>query len=125
MPPFTIIDIEEIVESQAILNYANDMIKKVMDDWVTFMDQLQCDHKFPDEFSIENSKCKEEVAAKEIHFLRPINYFLFDPTWSMVREFLQYNSTALYMERLLVFDDWSEYNPIINLTSLDLWKLPL
>ena len=68
----------------------------------------------------------------KIHFLRPVNYFLFDPTWAMVREFLQENSVKLYYERLLIFDDWSEHNPIITPATAkdpreaeaDFFKLP-
>jgi hypothetical protein len=50
----------------------------------------------------------------EIHFLRPMNYFLFDPAWTMISRFLETNDTKLFYERLLIFEDWSEHNPIIT-----------
>ena len=51
----------------------------------------------------------------------------------MIREFLEENSVKLYYERLLIFDDWSEHNPIISNNTVsnaaealpDFFKTPL
>ena len=48
--------------------------------WVDFMDTYLCD----DEFS-ECHRPKDEP----IHFLRPVRFFLYDPSWTMLADYLK------------------------------------
>jgi hypothetical protein len=76
-----------------------------MIDWTKFMDVYWC---------YRDQQCKDDVMNNPVHFLRPMRYFMFDPTWSMVQEFLQNNSTKYYYEKLMIFEDWEDYNPILT-----------
>ena len=40
--------------------------------------------------------------------------FIFDPIWSMVEEFVSRNTSNYLNERIMLFDDWEEYIPIIT-----------
>ena len=73
---FTYEEIQELIESKAIINFTNDMVYYLMEDWVRFMDTHLCDR--PD------SHCDPDAHSKPVHFLRPMQFFLFDPTWAMV-----------------------------------------
>lgn len=77
---FTYADIQELIESQTILNFTNDLVWYLMEDWVKFMDTHLCDRP--------GSQCDPDAVNKPVHFLRPVQFFLFDPTWAMVQEFL-------------------------------------
>jgi len=43
-----------------------------------------------------------------------MQFYLFDSTWPMVQEFLQFNTTNLYYERLMIFEDWNQTYTIIE-----------
>ena len=95
-----------MIESGCILNYANDMIWYIMEDWVRFMDQLNCD-KNPG-----NGKCDSDKKPVDIN--RSMKYFLFDPTWVMVQEFFQKGTTNFFFEKLMIFENWDNDQPIIT-----------
>ena len=73
---FTYEEIQELIESRAILNYCNDIVKFVMEDWVRYMETHHCYRP--------GENCPPEVLNKPVHFLKPMQYYLFDSTWVMV-----------------------------------------
>ena len=121
---FTYAEIQEIIESSVILNMANDITWYLMEDWVRFMDSHLCDR--------EESKCDPDAYSKPVHFLRPMQFYLFDPTWGMVQEFLHKNTTNYYYEKLMIFEDFDDFFPIITKDrfenpadfSLDFFAIP-
>ena len=76
-----------------------------MNNWIEFMDDKQTNS-----ILILDKQLFEQKT--ENYFLRAMQYFLYDPTWSMIQEFIQKNTTALFYESLLSYDDWIQYNPI-------------
>lgn len=63
-------------------------------DWIKFMDKYLCEEEAAD------------CGATEIHFLRPVRFYLFDPSWSMMAELFRTKTTNIFREKLLDFDDW-------------------
>jgi len=41
-------------------------------------------------------------------------YFIFEPTWAMVQEFITHDTTNYFTEKIMIFDDWEEHFPIIT-----------
>lgn len=83
-------EIKELLESHAILNYANDVVQEHMVQWIEFMDKHMCDD--------EHADCGRDK-TKPIEFLRPIRYFLYDPSWTMLANYLSKNGdSSLFRE---------------------------
>jgi hypothetical protein len=89
----------------SILTYTNDLITYLMHDWVVFMDTKLCDY--------EAAQCGRDMSVP-VHPARTLQFFVFDPSWAMVQEFLQHNTTNYFYEKLLIFDDWEENLPVIT-----------
>jgi hypothetical protein len=68
-----------------------------MIDWIKFMDKYLCQEEAAD--------CKRDPNS-EIHFLRPVRFYLFDSSWSMMAELFRNKTTNIFREKLLDFDDW-------------------
>jgi len=99
-------EIKELLESNAILNYANDVAQEHMVQWIEFMDEYMCDD--------EHADCGRDK-SKPIEFLRPIRYFLYDPSWTMLSNYLSKNGdSSLFREQLLNFDNWEEEKPTLK-----------
>jgi len=89
----------------SILSYTNDVVTYLMHDWVNFMDTYLCDY--------EDAQCGRDLSAP-VHPERIIQFFIFDPSWAMIQEFIQKNTTNYFYEKLMIFDDWEENLPVIT-----------
>ena len=80
------------------MNYINDLVQTLMLEWIQFMDKYLCGEEAAD--------C-ERAPGSEIHFLRPVRFYLFDPSWSMMAELFRDKTTTMFREKLLDYDDWT------------------
>lgn len=94
-----------MIESMAILCYTNDLIHILIEDWIIFMDTYLCDY--------EAAQCGRDMSEPTNNF-RKLEFFLFDPSWSMVEELITKNSSNYFYEKLMMFDDWEEHLPVIT-----------
>ena len=87
-----------------------------MVDWIEFMDKYLCEEEAAD--------C-ERAPGSEIHFLRPLRFYLFDPSWSMMAELFREKTTKRFREKLLDYDDWSNETQVLNTTEMNpsFWAL--
>ena len=69
------------------------------------MDSYLCD--------LVMSDCTRDKSLP-VHRDRFLALFIFDPVWSMVEEFVSKNTSHYLNERIMLFDDWEEYHPIIT-----------
>jgi len=98
-------EIQEMIESMAVLCYTNDLMHILIEDWIIFMDTYLCDY--------EGAQCGRDMSEPTNNF-RKLEFFLFDPSWAMVQELITKNSSNYFYEKLMMFDDWEEHLPVIT-----------
>ena len=81
------------------------MIAYQINDWINFMDHYLCDY--------EGSQCGRDV-SEPIPWKRSVGFFIFEPTWAMVAEFITRNTSKAFTEKVMIFDDWEVEFPIIT-----------
>jgi hypothetical protein len=106
---FTFDEVSEIIESKSILTYANDMVQKMLEDWVVFMDHNICQHH-----DVDCTRDPDDHGE----YLRPAGSFLLNPIFHHVAHFIENQRDArLFFEKVTEYDDWEEYLPIITAQS--------
>ena len=61
----------------------------------------------------------------EVNFLRPMRFYLFDPSWTMLGEMIKNKDTTMFREQLLEFNDWTTHYNIVDSKGVDpnFWTL--
>lgn len=100
---FTYEEIKDIVETQQILNYANDLQLYIGRRISFWRDRVECytemcTYKYKDFSDVTNM---EQVKA-----------MIYNPAYIMLEEFIEYNNNDLFYERVFNFDDWEKFMPI-------------
>jgi hypothetical protein len=103
---FTFEEVSNLIETKGVLMYINDMVQKMHEEWIVFMDHNICQHghvdctKHPDDHG---------------DFLRPAGSFLMNPIFHSVAHFIENKrDSRLFFEKVTEYDDWNESLPIIT-----------
>ena len=110
---FTFEEIEEMIESWAIPNFVGDMMRYSLFHLKSFNEHHDCYVLSEQELLTKGKDCsKDKITTFDI--FHSFNYYLPLHAEYRLMDFYKTETLNLYYERVMAFDEWDTYYPIIN-----------